>query len=94
VTGRVKAVAVNGEHLFVATKEGNLWRIDLPDGKPEDLGAEKTGQWWSAIRMAVEGDTLHIATIPGRLWDVDWKKAEKSLVENDGFDGTTAMTVK
>jgi hypothetical protein len=90
ITGHPIAAAATGERLFVATREGPLWQIDLATGRQRDLGL---GGWWGTLAMAAQATHLYVATSSGKVWDIDYAAGTKTALAMDGWQGTVGIAM-
>jgi hypothetical protein len=90
VPGRPIALAAAAGKLWVATKEGPLWELDLATGSRRELGL---GDWWGTLGLVAADGQLWAVTVAGKLWRIDPVRHEKTILSMDGWQGAVDLAV-
>jgi hypothetical protein len=88
--GAALAMAVADNKLYVATRQGPLWEIDLASGASRDLGL---GGWWGTLALTSDGKKLFAVTQVGKVWEIDPIANTKTILAMGGWEGALAVVV-
>jgi hypothetical protein len=88
--GRPLAIAAAAGHVFVATREGPLWQLDVATSRRRDLGL---GGWWGTLALAADATHVYAVTVSGKIWSIDIVSLTKTAVSMGGWESAAALSV-